>query len=132
MKTKLSLIALFFTLLLKYSFSQSYNSNFNQFEIKTHYGFTLPHHSLMRYFINNNVAILELNYSIKTDGSKPWQHAWRFPEMGGGYLIGGLGNINVLGFSQSLFWFFGVPIIEKDNFIFNIGLVGDSLFIRKI
>ncbi|HOK38505.1 MAG: acyloxyacyl hydrolase [Bacteroidales bacterium] len=131
MKTKLSLIALFFTLLLKYSFSQSYNSNFNQFEIKTHYGFTLPHHSLMRYFINNNVAILELNYSIKTDGSKPWQHAWRFPEMGGGYLIGGLGNINVLGFSQSLFWFFGVPIIEKDNFIFKYRIGGGIAYLSE-
>lgn len=111
-------IVILLTVFTNALFAQSYNSNFNQFEIRGHYGFTLPHHSYMRYFIKKNIAIVELNYSVKTDGTKSWQHSWRFPEMGAGYLIGGLGNLNVLGFSQSLFWFFGVPIIEKDNFIF--------------
>ncbi len=96
-------------------YAQSYNSNFNQFEIKSHYGFTIPHHEKMKYLINSNIGIVEINYSIKTDGSKPWQHDWRFPEMGAGYLIGGLGNINTFGFSQSLFWFFGVPVMETDR-----------------
>ncbi len=97
--------------------AQSYNSYFNQFEMRTHYGFTLPHHEHMGYIINSNIGIIELNYSIKTDGSKPWHHTWRFPEMGVGYLLGGLGNVNVFGFSQSVFYFFGVPIIETDNLL---------------
>lgn len=98
--------------------SQSYNSYFNQFELKSHYGITMPHHSYMNYLIKSNVFIGEINYSIKTDGSKPWQHTWRFPELGVGYLMGGLGNINVFGFSQSLFFFYGVPIIESDRILF--------------
>lgn len=109
--------------------SQSYNSYFNQFEIKGHYGITIPHHEQMKYLINSNVGILELNYSIKTDGSKPWHHTWRFPEMGVGYILGGLGNINVFGFSQSAFWFFGVPIVETDNFLFKYRLGGGIAFL---
>jgi hypothetical protein len=85
--------------------AQSYNSYFNQFEFKANYGITLPHHSYMNYLIKSNVFIGEINYSIKTDGTKPWQHTWRFPELGVGYLMGGLGNINVFGFSQSYFSF---------------------------
>jgi hypothetical protein len=99
-------------------FGQSYNSYFNQFEIKSHYGFTIPHRSNLKYLIKSNIIIEELNYSIKTDGSKSWHHVWRFPEIGVGYLMGGLGNINVFGFSQSVFMFFGVPIIENDKIIF--------------
>lgn len=98
--------------------AQSYNSYFNQFEIRGHYGFTIPHHSYMNYLMKSNVFIGELNYSIKTDGTQPWQHTWRFPELGLGYLMGGLGNINVFGFSQSLFFFYGVPVIETDRLIF--------------
>lgn len=78
----------------------------------------MPHHEQMRYIINSNIAIGEICYSIKTDGTKPWQHTWRFPELGVGYLIGGLGNINVFGFSQSLYFFYGTPIIETDNLLF--------------
>ena len=98
--------------------SQSYNSYFNQFEFKTHFGFTIPHHQKLKYLLNSNIAIGELNYSVKTDGSKPWHHTWRFPELGVGYLMGGLGNINVFGFSQSLYFFYGIPIIENDNLLF--------------
>jgi len=97
--------------------------------MRTHYGFTIPHHKQMGYIINSNIAICELNYSIKTDGSKPWHHWWRFPEMGVGYLIGGLGNINVFGFSQSLFWFFGTPIVETDNLLFKYRVGGGLAFL---
>ena len=109
--------------------AQSYNSSFNQFEFRMHYGLTLPHHAQMRYIINSNIAIAELNYSVKTDGSKPWHHTWRFPEIGAGYLIGGLGNINVFGFSQSAFFFFGIPIIESDNFLLKYRLAGGLAYI---
>jgi hypothetical protein len=109
--------------------AQSYNSYFNQFELKMHYGLTIPHHEHMSYIINSNIGIAELNYSIKTDGSKPWHHTWRFPEIGVGYLIGGLGNINVFGFSQSVFIIFGIPVIETDNLIFKYRLGGGLGFI---
>ena len=98
--------------------AQSYNSYFSQFEIRGHYGFTIPHHSYMNYLIKSNIFIGEINYSIKTDGTRPWQHTWRFPELGVGYLMGGLGNINIFGFSQSLFFFYGIPVIETSyNFV---------------
>lgn len=112
------IVVLVFATYITSAFSQSYNSYFNQFEIKTHYGFTIPHHTYMNYLIKSNIIIGEINYSIKTDGAKTWQHTWRFPELGVGYLMGGLGNINILGFSQSLFFFYGIPIIETDRLLF--------------
>jgi hypothetical protein len=110
-------VILLLTLATLLAGAQSYNSYFNQFEFKAHYGITLPHHSYMNYLIKSNVFIGEINYSIKTDGTKPWQHTWRFPELGVGYLMGGLGNINIFGFSQSLFFFYGIPVVETDTFI---------------
>ena len=99
-------------------YSQSYNSYYHQFEMRANYGLTIPHHTCLKYLIEKNIYIGEITYSIKTDGSEPWQHVWRFPELGVGYLMGSLGNINVFGFSQSLYAFYGVPIVETDNFIF--------------
>ncbi len=112
------IIVILYVLISLFSFSQSYNSHFHQFEIRSNYGFTIPHHSELKYLLEKNIFIGELNYSIKTDGSLPWQHTWRFPELGVAYLMGGLGNINVFGFSQSLYGFYGVPILETDKLIF--------------
>lgn len=128
---KLLLIILLFSLLAPL-YGQSFKSYYNQFEFKTHYGMTVPHHSKIKYLLKSNILIAELNYSIKTDGSKPWHHLWRFPELGIGFLMGGTGNINVLGFSRSLYGFLGVPIIEKDRLLFKyrmgvgIGLLSDN------
>ncbi len=109
--------------------AQSYNSYFSQFEIRGHYGFTIPHHSYMNYLIKSNIFIGEINYSIKTDGTRPWQHTWRFPELGVGYLMGGLGNINIFGFSQSLFFFYGIPVIETNKLIFKYRIGGGLAYI---
>lgn len=125
------IILLLFSVLTNALYPQSYNSYFTQFEVKTHYGFTIPHHSYMNYLIKSNIIIGEINYSIKTDGAHTWQHTWRFPELGVGYLMGGLGNINVLGFSQSLFFFYGIPIIETDRLIFKYRLGTGLAFISE-
>lgn len=126
------LLILFWGLLLALALNaQSYNSYFNQFEVKTHYGITIPHHSYMNYILKSNVVIGEIDYSIKTDGTKPWQHTWRFPEIGVGYLMGGLGNINILGFSQSLFFFYGIPIIETDKLLFKYRMGSGIAFISE-
>ncbi|HNQ67467.1 MAG TPA: acyloxyacyl hydrolase [Bacteroidales bacterium] len=125
------IIALLFTISTISLYTQSYNSNFNQFEVKTHYGFTIPHHSYMSYLLKSNIIIGEINYSIKTDGTKSWQHTWRFPELGIGYLMGGLGNINVFGFSQSIFFFYGVPIVETERILFKYRLGTGVAFISE-
>ncbi len=125
------LIILFLLVCSLLTKAQSYNSYFNQFDFKLHYGFSIPHHDHMQYLINSNIAIGEINYSVKTDGSKPWHHTWRFPEMGVGYLLGGLGNVNIFGFSQSIFWFFGVPIIETDNIFFKYRIGGGLAYLSN-
>ncbi len=91
---------------------------YHQFEAGGAYGFAMPHRSSMSYLIQNRYAAVNIAYSLKTDGSEPWHHEWRFPEIGVAYLITGLSNINVFGFAQSIYAFYGVPVYESDNLIF--------------
>lgn len=113
---KISII-LFLLLIPILNFGQSYIYNFNQFEVKSNFGISLPSSSSMKYLVRSNIFVGEFNYSVKTDGSKHWHNVWRCPELGVGYLAGGLGNKDILGFSHSLFAFWGVPIIEKEKII---------------
>lgn len=99
---------------------------FHQFEALGGHGFTIPHRKELNYNINSRYFSGQLSYSLKTDGSIPWHHVWNFPEVGVGYLMTGLGNINTFGFAQSVFGFYGIPIIENENIIlkyrFGLGL----------
>jgi hypothetical protein len=100
------------------SSSEAQKYYYHQFEGGGAYGFTMPHRSSMSYLVKSRFAAINLAYSLKTDGSEPWHHEWRFPEIGVGYLITGLSNINIFGFAQSLYGFYSIPIYESDNLIF--------------
>jgi hypothetical protein len=105
--------------------------NYNQFEIRAHYGTTMPHHSYMNYIITDRAFIGEINYSVKTDGSKSWHSLWHNPELGVGYLSGELGNNKILGYSHSIFGFWGVPVIEKERIILKYRLGAGLGYLTK-
>jgi hypothetical protein len=85
----------------------------------------------MNYIIKDHAFIGEINYSIKTSGSKSWHTLWRCPELGVGYLSGGLGNSEILGHSHSIFGFWGVPIIEKERIILKYRLGAGLAYLTK-
>ena len=113
------------------AFSQSYNSYFYQFDFKYHYGVSLPHHDYMNYIIKDRIMIGELNFSFKTDGSKTWQRVWRCPELGVAYQFGTLGNNKILGYSNSIFGFIGIPVIENDYIILKYRIGGGLAYLTK-
>ncbi len=98
------------------SFSQRYYHH--QLEVYGAYGATIPHRQSLHYLINQKVPAGGITYSLKTDGSRVWHHEWRFPELGLGYLASGLGNFTVFGRANSIYTFFGTPVIETDNLVF--------------
>ena len=105
-------------LLLLFCISAALNAQkyyFHQIESGASYGFTVPHRKSLNYIIQNRFAAGSIAYSLKTDGSEPWHHEWRFPEVGVVYMMTGLSNINVFGFAQSVYGFFGVPVYETDK-----------------
>lgn len=129
---KIKYFLLIFSILLNFSvFSQSYNSYFYQFDLKYHYGVSLPHLNYMNYIIKDRITILEGNFSIKTDGREAWQRAWHSPEFGVGFQIGTLGNNKLLGYSNSLFAFIGIPIIETEHVIFKYRIGTGLAYLTK-
>ncbi|MDR2834705.1 MAG: acyloxyacyl hydrolase [Bacteroidales bacterium] len=130
MKIRFILI-LFFLFLSSKIFGQSYNSYFHQFEFKYHWGVSLPHHTYLNYIIKDRIMIGEINYSIKTDGSKVWHQEWRCPELGGGFQFAQLGNRKILGFANSVFVFYGVPIVETEHFILKYRIGAGLAYITK-
>ena len=113
------------------SFCGYSQQKYHQFEIKTNYGITAPFHEYMNHLVRSNIFIGEIIYSIKTNGTKPWHNAWRCPEPAIGYLRGTIGDSKILGFSNSLFILWGVPIIEKENFLFKYRIGTGLAYITK-
>jgi len=122
------IFSLFFT---KITFGQSYNSYFQQFEMRYNYGVSIPHHSYMNFIIKKHIMFGEFNYSIKTDGSRTFQKIWRCPEYGAGILFGNLGNNEILGYATSMYGFIGIPIIETEHLIFKYRLCTGLAYISE-
>lgn len=118
--TKFIKIIIFISAIVFSTFSASsqMSRNFNQFEFRGDYGFTLPVHSYVDYYLQHNISGGSILYSVKTDGGSQWSHIWRFPEWGAGLSMNSLGNINTFGFASSLYAFVGIPIIESEHLTF--------------
>ncbi|MGQ0827484.1 MAG: acyloxyacyl hydrolase [Bacteroidota bacterium] len=60
------------------------NSPKENFSISTqgHFGYIMSHRNNMAHLIKGHIYGGELNYTFKTDGSKPWQQIHRYPEIG--------------------------------------------------
>lgn len=76
------------------------------FEGSYHYGFVMPHHDFMAYFLNKHVQGFQFNVGLHTDGSKPWHHDYNYPKIGIGFFHSGLGNDAVYGKLNALYFFF--------------------------
>lgn len=89
-------------------------------DVKLRKGFIIPHHSCMAYFITQNVQAIQVNYGIKTNGSKYWHKAYNFPTVGLGVHRSGLGNDTLYGTLTGLYFFIDRDFWRNDK-QFNIG-----------
>jgi hypothetical protein len=90
------------------------------FEGNLHYGFVTPHHDYIAYFVNDHIRGFQLNVGINTDGSKQWHHSFNFPKVGMGYYNSGLGNREIYGNVNALFFYIDRAYLNVDN-RFNFG-----------
>ncbi len=89
-------------------------------DIKLRSGFIIPHHGYMAYFITENVQAIQVNYGIKTNGSKFWHTAYNFPTVGLGVHYSGLGNDTLYGSLTGLYFFIDREFLHHDK-RFNVG-----------
>lgn len=101
-----------------YSFSQSAGFKDKLFiEGSYHYGYIMPHHEFMAYFINKHVQGFQLNLGIQTDGSRLWHKHYNFPKMGVGFFRSGLGNDAIYGHMNAVYFFFDRMFLNNNRTI---------------
>lgn len=66
-------------------------------EGNSHYGFVVPHHRYIAYFIEDHVKSNQINIGIHTTGNKNWHKYYNYPDVGIGFYYSGLGNDHVYG-----------------------------------
>ncbi|MBU0487108.1 MAG: acyloxyacyl hydrolase [Bacteroidetes bacterium] len=70
--------------------------------LKGHYGFLMPHHSRMKYLLQDHVGSADLAIGWTSDGRKKYQERYSYPERGICALYSTFGNPEELGFGIGL------------------------------
>jgi hypothetical protein len=85
-----------------------------------HYGFDVPHHDFMTYFVNEHVQGYQFNIGLHTIGNKKWQQQYNYPDVGIGFYHSGLGNKEIFGHVSAIYGFYTHYFFNKDS-RFNLG-----------
>jgi hypothetical protein len=89
-------------------------------ETEGHYGFVVPHHNFIAYFITDHVRGFQVNVGLHTNGEKNWQQYYHMPNIGLGFYHSGLGNKEVFGEVNALFCYVERFFLNEDK-RFNFG-----------
>lgn len=79
------------------------------------YGFVLPHHKSIEYFVNDHIRSFDIKLSQASLGKKYWNQLYRYPYVGLGYYRSNLGNDKVYGKANALYSFIKVPFIGNSG-----------------
>jgi len=90
------------------------------FEVEPRWGFVMPHHDYMAYFLESNVGSFQLNVGLNTTGYKDWHKSFNYPQLGGGFFYSGLGNDRIYGKMLATYIFIDKQFLPK-RYKFNIG-----------
>ncbi len=83
------------------------------FQFQPQYGFLLPHHKSIRYYIDSHVPAFEINVSYNTAGRFPYDDKYRFPKVGLAYFAGRLDKQGFLGYAHALYPFIRIPVYSS-------------------
>lgn len=70
-----------------------------------HYGYLIPSVKPIEYFITEHIKGYQLNIGLLSNGNKKWQQEYNYPRMGIGFYHSGLGNPDVYGNANALFFY---------------------------
>lgn len=73
------------------------------FSIEPQFGFVMPHHDYMAYFLEENISGFQLNVGLLTLGSKEWHRYYNYPQIGAGFYHSTLGNNKIYGKMNALY-----------------------------
>jgi len=113
-RTLILIIAICFSIL---GITQENNSFKKGLHIETDYGygFLMPHHKSIEYFLEDHIQTFDLRVSKATYGNKYWNQLYRYPYFGVGYYRSNLGNDDIYGYSNALYTFIKVPFLGASN-----------------
>lgn len=89
-------------------------------EFACHYGFVMPHHDYMSYFVNKHVQAFQFNIGIAALGEKKWHKYFNYPKYGLGFYHSGLGNDAIFGKMNALYFFYDRLYLDNKH-RFNFG-----------
>lgn len=118
-----TVIILFFLSFKLFAQNDTLSDNFF-IQANTGYGFIFEHRSSISYYVKGHVPEFKLRVGKSTIGTKQWQGLYKYPDLGFGYYFADLGNPDVLGNVNAVYFFIDVPYIRKKkiNFSYNFEL----------
>jgi hypothetical protein len=97
--------------------SQETNSLIKGLHIETQYGygFVMPHHKSIEYFLEDHIQTIDIKISKATFGNKYWNQLYRYPYYGIGFYRSNLGNDDIFGHANAIYSFVKVPFLGASN-----------------
>lgn len=97
-----------------------------------HYGFIMSHRNNMAHLIKGHIYGGELNYTFRTDGCRPWQQIYKYPEIGLSIFTMYLSNPQQLGNLGALYPFINLRLNKLSSKVnFNLRLGEGLAYITK-
>jgi hypothetical protein len=101
-------------------YAQTSPGKYIYIETNLYYGFVVPHHDFISYFIEDHVKGYQVNIGLHTSGNKKWQQYYNYPNIGIGFYHSGLGNNEIFGQMSAVFTYVE-RFFLKPHRTFNIG-----------
>lgn len=115
LKRHFYIFIVFFIPLIANGQKQDFNLKNLSFEADYGYGFVMPHHKSIEYFIEDHIQTFDFKIHQTTYGKKYWNQLYRYPVYGVGFYRSNLGNNDVYGYANALYSFIKVPVVGKSD-----------------
>lgn len=121
-----------FSIYPKTAFAQIYPKKDFIISAEGHYGFIMSHKNNMAHLIKGHIYGGELSYTFRTDGCKPWQQIYKYPEIGLCVFTMYLANPHQLGNLGALYPFINLRLNKlSSNVHFNLRLGEGLAYVTK-
>lgn len=98
--------------------------NYRFIDVKAHTGFHLYSGEDLNEFLDNGYGAFEFRFGWQMDGSKGWEHNYRYPAFGLGWYSGFVGSSHVIGNPNAVYGFASFPLskLKRHTWISEVAL----------